>query len=447
MIVRSSGMSPQEIALRTRQTVGQATERIRETATSVRRVVNRDLIRYLGPAFLVSVGYMDPGNWATDIEGGARFGYQLLWVILLSNLMAILLQTLAAKLGIATGRDLAQNCRERYSRPTSIFLWFTAELAMIATDLAEFLGSAIAIYLLFNIDLLTATLITGFDVLLILSLQRYGFRPLEYIIISFVTTIGLCYVVELFFANPNWGIIPYHIVVPRFSSESIFVAIGILGATVMPHNLYLHSNIIRARLSGRETATEKRRTLRFAAVDSVVALNFAWFINSAILIMSAGAFFTRGIEVVSIEEAHRTLEVLFGGMSAFVFALALLCSGVSSSTTGTMAGQFVMEGFLDIRIRPWLRRLILRLIVMIPAVIAIGMEVNPLQLLVLSQVCLSFQLPFAIIPLIMFTSNKELMGELANKPVTTVLAIVCAAIIILLNILLLYQAFGGEFAI
>jgi len=440
-------MSPQEIAFRTRQTVGQAADRMRETASSVRKVVNRDLVRYLGPAFLVSVGYMDPGNWATDIEGGARFGYQLLWVILLSNLMAILLQTLAAKLGIATGRDLAQNCRAQFSRPTSLFLWFTAELAMIATDLAEFLGSAIAIYLLFNIDLLTATLITGFDVLVILSLQRYGFRPLEYIIISFVATIGLCYVVELFFANPDWGIIPYHIAVPHLTSESIFVAIGILGATVMPHNLYLHSNIIQSRLGAQPTVEEKKHVLRFAAVDSVIALNGAWFINSAILIMSAGAFFTRGIEVVSIEEAHQTLEVLFGGMSAFVFALALLCSGISSSTTGTMAGQFVMEGFLNIRMRPWLRRLILRLIVMIPAIIAIGMEVNPLQLLVFSQVCLSFQLPFAIIPLIMFTSKKELMGELANKPVTTVLAIVCAAIIILLNILLLYQAFGGEFAI
>jgi manganese transport protein len=433
-------MSPQEIAVRT-------AERVRETATSVRKVVNRDLVRYLGPAFLVSVGYMDPGNWATDLEGGARFGYSLLWVILLSNLIAILLQSLSAKLGIATGRDLGQNCRDQFSRPTSLFLWFTAELAMIATDLAEFLGSAIAIYLLFDIDLLTATLITGFDVLLILSLQRYGFRPFEYIIISFVATIGLCYVVELFFADPDWSIIPYHVVVPQLTSESIFVAIGILGATVMPHNLYLHSNIIRHRLSGQPTVTEKKHAFRFAVVDSAVALNAAWFINSAILIMAAGAFFTRGIEVVSIEEAHKTLEVLFGGTSSFVFAVALLCSGISSSTTGTMAGQIVMEGFLDIRMRPWIRRLILRLIVMIPAIIAIGMEVNPLQLLVLSQVCLSFQLPFAIIPLIMFTKDRELMGELANKKSTTVLAVACATIIIILNVLLLYQVIGGEFAI
>lgn len=433
-------MSPQNIA-------SEAVLRFRGTTRGVRSVVNRDLIRYLGPAFLVSVGYMDPGNWATDIDGGARFGYSLLWVILLSNLMAILLQTLSAKLGIATGRDLAQNCRDAFSPPVSLFLWFTAEIAMIATDLAEFLGSAIAIYLLFHINLFAATLITGFDVLLILSIQRYRFRLLEYVTIAFVTTIGLCYVAELFTANPQWNIIPYHVVVPRLTSESIFVAIGILGATVMPHNLYLHSNIIRTRLRNHPTLQDKRRVLRFAAMDSVIALNAAWFINSAILIMSAGAFFTRGLGVASIEEAHTTLEILFGGVSAFVFALALLASGISSSTTGTMAGQIVMEGFLDIRIRPWLRRLILRLIVMIPAVIAIAMNVNPLHLLVLSQVCLSFQLPFAVIPLIKFTKDKKIMGGLANRPVTTVLATVCAAVIIFLNVLLLYKTFGGEFSL
>ncbi|TAK60773.1 MAG: divalent metal cation transporter [Bacteroidetes bacterium] len=427
--------------------VAEASVHVRESASSVKKVVNRDLIRYLGPAFLVSVGYMDPGNWATDIEGGARFGYSLLWVIFLSNMMAILLQTLSAKLGIATGKDLAQNCRDQYSRPTSLFLWFTAELAMIATDLAEFLGSAIAIYLLFNIDLLTATIITGFDVLLILSLQRYGFRPLEYIIITFVATIGLCYVVELLIAQPQWGLIPQNIFIPTINSESILVAIGILGATVMPHNLYLHSSIIQSRLPEQPTVETKRHVLRYAKIDSIIALNGAWFINSAILIMSAGAFFTRNLEVTSIEEAHKTLEVLFGGMSAFVFALALLASGIASSTTGTMAGQIVMEGFLHIKIRPWLRRLILRLIVMIPAVIAIAMGMNPLSLLVLSQVALSFQLPFAIIPLIKFTKSKTLMGELANKPFTTSMAIVCAIVIIFLNALLLYKTFGGEFSL
>ncbi|MBS4029453.1 MAG: Nramp family divalent metal transporter [Ignavibacteriales bacterium] len=412
----------------------------------IKKIFNRNLIRALGPAFLVSVGYMDPGNWATDIEGGSRFGYALLWVIFLSNMMAILLQTLSAKLGIATGKDLAQNCRTHYSRSTSFFLWFTAELAMIATDLAEFLGSALAIYLLFHIDMFTAVLITGFDVLLILALQRYGFRPLEYAIITFVATIGLCYVVELFFASPNWSIIPYHVVVPQISSESILVAIGILGATVMPHNLYLHSNIIQSRLSENPSNEEKHKVFRFAKIDSIIALNGAWFVNSAILIMAAGAFYTRNMEVVSIEEAHKTLEILFGGMSAFVFALALLASGISSSVTGTMAGQIVMEGFLDIKIRPWLRRLILRLIVMIPAMIAVGIGTNPLELLVLSQVFLSFQLPFAIIPLIKFTKDKTMMGELANKEWITYLAITCAVVIIGLNILLLFKTFGGEFA-
>ncbi len=413
---------------------------------SFKKYFNKGLIRYLGPAFLVSVGYMDPGNWATDIEGGARFGYNLLWVIFLSNMMAILLQSLSAKLGIATGQDLAQNCRLQFSKPMNFFLWLTAELAMIATDLAEFLGSALAIYLLFHIDLLSAVLITGFDVLLILALQRYGFRPLEYIIIVFVATVGLCYVVELFITQPNWSIIPYHIVVPHINSESILVAIGILGATVMPHNLYLHSNIIQARLSLFPTQEEKKQTYRFAIADSVIALNGAWFVNSAILLMAAGAFFTRDLEIVSIEEAHKTLGVLFGGMSAFVFALALLASGISSSVTGTMAGQIVMEGFLVIKMRPWLRRLLLRLIVIIPAIIAIGMNINPLQLLVFSQVLLSFQLPFAIIPLILFTKNSSLMGELVNKRTTTVIAIICAVIIISLNILLLFRTFGGEFS-
>ncbi len=426
-------------------TLTETSERVGKSAKIMKKIFSKDMIRYLGPAFLVSVGYMDPGNWATDIEGGARFGYSLLWVIFLSNMIAILLQTLSAKLGIVTGRDLAQNCRDQYSRKTALLLWFTAELATIATDLAEFLGSAIAIYLLFKIDLLTATFITGFDVLLILALQRYGFRPLEYIIIAFVATIGFCYVVEIFIANPQWGLIPYHIIVPEINSESIIIAIGILGATVMPHNLYLHSNIIQARLSPKPSVEEKIKALWYAKLDSIIALNGAWFVNSAILIMSAGAFFSRNLEVTSIEEAHKTLEVLFGGMSSLVFAIALLASGISSSTTGTMAGQIVMEGFLDFKMRPWLRRLIMRLIVMVPAIIAIASHVNPLQILVLSQVALSFQLPFAIIPLIKFTNDKKLMGEFANKRFTTLMAILCAIVIIGLNALLLFKTFGGEF--
>ena len=400
---------------------------------------------YIGPAFLVSVGYMDPGNWATDIEGGAKFNYSLLFVIFLSNMMAILLQSLSVKLGIATGKDLAQNCRKNFSRPASFSLWITAELAMIATDLAEFLGSALGIYLLFNIDMFTAVLITSLDVILILTLQRYGFRPLEYIIIAFVATIGLCYVVELGIVQPNWSEIPKNVFIPKLSPDSLLIAIGILGATVMPHNLYLHSQLIQTRLNGNETTHEKKKIFKFSVIDSVIALNGAWFVNSAILIMSAGAFFSRQLEIVSIEDAHKTLEILFGSYSSVIFAVALLASGISSSVTGTLAGQIVMEGFLEIKIRPWLRRLIMRMIVIVPAIVAIYLNINPLNLLVISQVILSFQLPFAIIPLILFTKSENLMGELKNKKFTTLLTIVCAIIIIALNILLLYKTFGGTF--
>ncbi len=401
-------------------------------------------LKFLGPAFLVSVGYMDPGNWATDIDAGARFGYKLLWVILVSNMIAILMQTLSAKLGIATGRDLAQNSRDRFTKPVNYGLWFTAEMAMIATDFAEFMGSAIAIKLLFNIPLLYATIITGIDVIIILALQRYGFRWVETAIILFVATIMFCYVVELFFAQPNWALVPGGLLSPSVNSSSILVAIGILGATVMPHNLYLHSNIIQTRfLFHEDNIAVKKKVLGFAKLDNVIALNLAFLVNSSILIMSAAAFGSRGLGVAAIEEAHITLEYLFGASAAVVFAIALLSSGISSSTTGTMAGQIVMEGFLNIKIRPWLRRIILRLIVMVPAVIAIAMGVDPLRMLVLSQVMLSFQLPFAIIPLLMFTSNKNLMGSFTNKRWVNVLGIICAVVIIALNIYLLYSTITG----
>jgi manganese transport protein len=388
---------------------------------------------------------MDPGNWATDIDAGARFGYKLLWIILVSNMIAILMQTLSAKLGIATGRDLAQNCKDRFSRPVRYGLWGTAELAMIATDFAEFMGSAIAIKLLFNIPLLHATVITGIDVIIILALQRYGFRWVETAIIVFVATIMFCYVIELFFAQPDWASVPGGLLVPNIDSSSILVAIGILGATVMPHNLYLHSNIIQTRFLFHEDKTSvKKKVLGFAKIDNVIALNLAFLVNSSILIMSAAAFGSRGLHVAAIEEAHITLEFLFGASAAVVFAIALLASGISSSTTGTMAGQIVMEGFLNIKIRPWLRRIILRLIVMVPAVIAIAIGVDPLRMLVLSQVVLSFQLPFAIIPLLMFTSNKKLMGDFTNKKWVNVLGAICAVIIITLNIYLLYSTFAGD---
>jgi len=400
--------------------------------------------KFLGPAFLVSVGYMDPGNWATDIDAGARFGYKLLWVILVSNMIAILMQTLAAKLGIATGKDLAQNSRDRFSKPMNYGLWFTAEMAMIATDFAEFMGSAIAIKLLFNIPLLEATIITGVDVILILALQRYGFRWVETAIILFVATIMFCYVIELFFAQPEWALIPNGLLVPGVNSTSILVAIGILGATVMPHNLYLHSNIIQTRfLFHEDNFSIKKKVLGFAKLDNVIALNLAFFVNAAILVMAAAAFGSRGLPVAEIEEAHITLQYLFGASAAVVFAIALLASGIASSTTGTMAGQIVMEGFLDIKIRPWLRRIILRLIVMIPAITAIAAGVDPLRMLVLSQVVLSFQLPFAIIPLLLFTSDKGLMGAFTNKKWVLALGILCAIIIIALNIYLLYSTITG----
>jgi manganese transport protein len=408
-------------------------------------VKNWNFFKFLGPAFLVSVGYMDPGNWATDIDAGARFGYKLLWIILVSNIIAIIMQTLAAKLGIATGRDLAQNCKDHYSKRVNYGLWFTAEMAMIATDFAEFMGSAIAIKLLFNIPLIDATIITGIDVVLILALQRYGFRWVETAIIVFVATIMFCYVIELFFARPEWSQIPGGLLVPSINSSSILVAIGILGATVMPHNLYLHSNIIQTRfLFKTDNLAVKKKVLGFAKLDNVIALNMAFFVNAAILVMAAAAFGSRGLQVAEIEQAHITLEYLFGASAALVFAIALLASGISSSTTGTMAGQIVMEGFLNIKIRPWLRRIILRVIVMVPAVIAIAIGIDPLRMLVLSQVVLSFQLPFAIVPLLVFTSDKNLMGSFTNKKWVIVVGSVCAVIIIFLNVYLLYAIIAGD---
>jgi manganese transport protein len=400
-------------------------------------------IKFLGPAFLVSVGYMDPGNWATDIDGGARFGYKLLWIILVSNLIAILMQTLAAKLGIATGKDLAQNCKERYSKPVNYGLWSTAEIAMIATDFAEFMGSAIAIKLLFNIPLLEATIITGLDVVLILALQRYGFRWVETAIILFVATIMFSYLIELFYAKPQYSDIPGGFI-PSLDSQSILVAIGILGATVMPHNLFLHSNIIQTRFLFKEDNLKvKKRVLGFAKLDNAIALNMAFLVNSAILVMSAAAFGSRGLQVAEIEQAHITLEFLFGSSAAMVFAIALLASGLSSSTTGTLAGQIVMEGFLDIKIRPWLRRIILRLLVILPAIIAIAAGVSPIRMLVVSQVVLSFQLPFSMIPLMVFTANKNLMGEFTNKFWVNILGIVCTVVVIGLNAYLIYATFAG----
>ena len=401
------------------------------------------LLPYLGPAFIVSVGYMDPGNWATDIDGGARFGYMLLWVILASNITAIILQILAAKLGIATGRDLAQLCRQEYPHRLRLPLWATAEVAMMATDLAEFMGAAIGIHLLFGIPLTAAVFITALDVFLVLWLSRYGYRAFETVIVGFVAVIGLCYLYEIVLARPSPGKILYHLFVPHLSKDAVFVAIGILGATVMPHNIYLHSALSQHRkVTG--TPAEKRKLLLFAKLDTVIALNGALFVNAAILIMSAEVFGSRGLKVATIEEAHTTLAPLLGPASSMAFAIALLAAGISSSTTGTLAGQVVMEGFLNLRMRPWLRRLITRVLTMIPVLIAVAVGYEPLHLLVWSQVILSFQLPFATIPLILFTSRKDLMGEWANGPATKAVAWLLAACIVFFNAVLLYLFFTGQ---
>ena len=405
----------------------------------------RRIVAFLGPAFLISVGYMDPGNWATDLEGGARFSYNLLWVLLLSNLMAILLQSLSAKLGIATGQDLAQLCRERFPRPVAIFLWVTAEFAMMATDLAEFLGSAIGLSLLFRLPLLTATLITGLDVFLILGLQRYGFRKVEYAILSLIGIVGVAYVIEIWLSQPDWGELAYSTVVPRLDSDSIYVAIGMIGATVMPHNLYLHSNLIQSRMRPDDAPRRKRNLFRLAVLDSAIALNGAFFVNGAILVMAAAVFYRNGLLVTSLEQSYQTLVPLLGSAAGFAFAIALLASGLASSTTATLAGQVVMEGFLQVQVKPWLRRLIFRLLVMIPAVLAVAFEFDPLKILVLSQASLSFQLPLAAIPLLVFTADRRLMGDFVNSRGTTGLAIIVIGLILFLNGLLIFRLLGGQF--
>ncbi|MBI4459729.1 MAG: Nramp family divalent metal transporter, partial [Acidobacteria bacterium] len=391
------------------------------------------------------VGYMDPGNWATDIEGGSRFGYQLLWVLLLSNWMAILLQTLAARLGLFAGRDLAQACRDYYSRPVSFGLWIFCEIAIVACDLAEVLGSAIGLNLLFGVPLIFGVFITAADVLLLLTLGRYGIRKLEAFIVSLVFIVGMCYVVEIFLARPDWQQIASGTFHPQLDGASLYVAIAMLGATVMPHNLYLHSALVQSRRVIR-AAPELRAAAKFNFIDSTLALNLAFFVNAAILIMSAAVFHRHQVVVTEISQAHSTLAPLVGvSLSSTLFAIALLCAGQSSTLTGTLAGQIVMEGFLRIRIRPWLRRLITRSLAIIPAaaVIAIQGEQGTYQLLILSQVILSFQLPFAIVPLVQFTGSRAAMGRFANPGWLQALAWTVAGIIIFLNLWLLVRTLTG----
>jgi manganese transport protein len=409
------------------------------------------MLAFAGPGYLVAVGYMDPGNWATDLAGGSRFGYTLLSVILISNLMAVLLQGLAAKLGIVTGRDLAQACRDHYSRPVNYALWFLCEIAIAACDLAEVIGSAIALNLLFGIPLTMGVCITALDVLLLLYLQNKGVRVLEALVITLVATVGVCFAFELFLARPSLagiaaGFIPtFDIIADR---EKLYIAIGILGATVMPHNLYLHSSIVQTRRY-EETSAGKKEAVRYAFVDSTIALSFALFINAAILIVAAASFHTSGNSAVAeIQDAYKLLTPLLGAGASTMFALALLASGQNSTLTGTLAGQIVMEGFLNLRIRPWLRRLITRLIAIVPAVIVSVMygESGTAKLLILSQVILSLQLSFAVFPLVMFTSNKLKMGEFVNPTWLKVMAYAIAAIIASLNVWLLFQTLKGWLA-
>ena len=412
----------------------------------------RKLLAFAGPGYLVAVGYMDPGNWATDLAGGAAFGYRLLSVILLANLMAVLLQGLAAKLGIVTGRDLAQACRDAYPRPVVWFLWVICELAIAACDLAEVIGSAIALNLLFHIPIAIGVIVTALDVLVVLFLQHRGFRRLEALVIALVASIGLCFLFEIVISRPDIGgvlsgFVPSGDIVR--DPQMLYIAIGILGATVMPHNLYLHSSIVQTRRY-EENVAGKREAVRFAFIDSTVALTFALFVNAAILVVSAATFHRAGLnQVAEIQEAYKLLTPLLGvtGASA-MFALALLASGQNSTLTGTLAGQIVMEGFLNIRVRPWLRRLMTRVIAIIPAAVVAILygEQGTAKLLILSQVILSMQLSFAVVPLVRFTSDRLKMGPFVNSWWLKAVAYAVALLIALLNVWLLVLVFRGHAA-
>lgn len=426
------------------------TPSLREVHASVPVPVNagiwRKVLAFAGPGFLIAVGYMDPGNWATDIAGGAQFGYTLLSVILISNFMAILLQYLALKLGIVTGRDLAQACRDHYSKPAAVFLWIVCEIAIAACDLAEVIGSAIALNLLFKIPLIIGVVITAFDVLLVLYLQHKGFRFLEIIVIALIAVLAGCYVFELAFSHPAWGSMAINLLPqPQIitNKDMLYIALGIVGATVMPHNLYLHSSLAQTRAFERSNEG-KAMALRYASFDSTSALFGAFFINVAILIMAAATFHWSGHQdVADISVAYKLLTPLLGTpLAAVLFAVALLASGQNSTLTGTLAGQIVMEGFLNIRLRPWIRRMITRLVAIIPAVIvvAIAGEKGMANLLILSQVILSAQLGFAVFPLVLFTSDRRKMGRFVNNIGMRITAWFVTALIIVLNVYLLYQS-------
>src|SRR5437773_5119546 len=396
------------------------------------------LLPFLGPAFVACVAHIDPGNFATNIAGGSKFGYTLVWVIVVSNLMAMLIQTLSAKLGIASGKNLPELCRERLSRRTTILLWLQAEAIAMATDLAEFLGAAIVFQLLFGFGLFSSAVLTGIAAFLILGLQRFGFRPFEAVIAGIVGMIGGCYIGELFYAKPPLGTVAKHAFLPQFAGgESVLLAVGILGATVMPHVIYLHSALLQGRVLPK-SEDQARRLYRFTRIDVVIAMTIAGLINVAMLVVAASTFYKSGLtNVESLETAHKTLSGLLGGHSSTLFALALLGSGLSSSTVGTLAGQVVMQGFIRRRIPVWVRRLV----TMLPALVVIGIGADPLRTLLFRPGVLSFGIPFALIPLVIFTANRKIMGALVNHRATTIVATVVAALISGLNAFLLYQTF------
>ncbi len=395
--------------------------------------------KFLGPGFLVSVGYMDPGNWATDLAGGSKLGYQLLWVILASNLIAIFLQTLCARLGVAGQIDLAQASRGQFTKPVASLLWILAEVAIIATDVAEVIGSAVALHLLFGIPKVAGVLITGLDVLAILALMKFGFRKLEAIIVTLVATIAICFMINIIWAQPDWQAVAGGLI-PRSQpkGEALAIAVGILGATVMPHNLYLHSAIVQTR-----KFEDTKLAVRSATIDSAIALGMAFFVNASILVLAAAVFHKNNIPVDTLEKAHELLKPMLGGAAATLFAVALLASGQSSTITGTLAGQVVMEGFMQWKVTPWLRRALTRGLALIPAVILVsatsGRDVDGL---ILSQIVLSLQLPFAVFPLVLVTANREIMGPFVSPKWITVIGLAIGTVISLLNIQLLVEQLG-----
>jgi manganese transport protein len=400
----------------------------------------KKIMPFLGPAFIASVAYVDPGNFATNIQGGAQFGYLLLWVIVGSNLMAMLVQTLSAKLGIATGKNLAETCRQYFPKPVIWGMWVLMEVVAMATDLAEFLGAALGFNLLLGVPLWVAGILTAIATFLILGLERSGFRPLEAVITSFVGIIAISYVVETFLDKPDWGLVLTSAVIPRFSgTESILLATGILGATVMPHAIFLHSALTQNRIVVRKPKL-MQKLFRYEQIDVLIAMGAASLINAAMLIMAASTFHRSGLTTVgTIEQAYITLEPLLGKAASWVFGLSLLASGLSSASVGTMAGQVIMQGFLHYEIPVWIRRLV----TMIPSLIVIFLGFDPTRTLVISQVALSFGLPFAIVPLVYFTSKKELMGILVNKQITTIAAWIIAALIVALNFFLIINSVTG----